>query len=500
MIFTDRARRIMQLANQEAQRFNHDCVGTEHILLGFIKEESGIGATILKNMDIDNQKVRHEVEKVVRKGPDTVIVGRLPLTPRSKKVLEFAMEASRILNHDYVDSEHFLLGLLREKEGVAVQVLMNCGLKLDEVWREVLNLFGHGNTTEEDRILTVLRGKFVLPQVFEDVIHRITCPTDLGLLFRHAVWCKTLAEFGTELKQRMVAKIKKTAENIEKEMQEKTLRMLDDCDKAGEKVDNTPIQREQLADRNRKVRLGICRLQKRLGSHGFQSFTQYYDMLFADETGDVFSELANQITTNHTFFFREPEHFDFFKSDILPWMIKEHKAKDDNDLRIWCAAASSGEEPYSLMITLLEYFGADYENWSCGLLATDVSHKALNTAKSGIYAPDRLHGVPQEIIDKYFRQVEEGYEVIDQLKQEVTYREFNLMNKTLPFKKKFDCIWCRNVMIYFDISTKHELVNRMYDATVNGGYLLIGHSETLDRSQTKWKYVKPAVYRKEDML
>ena len=249
---------------------------------------------------------------------------------------------------------------------------------------------------------------------------------------------------------------------------------------------------------DQKKTLVVGRLQKKCKEHGFRSFKQYYDMLISDKTGDALSELANQITTNHTFFFREPDHFDFFKSDILPWMVSEHKARNDKDLRIWCAAASSGEEPYTLIITLLEYFGTDYKNWNCGLLATDVSEKALEAAVTGVYPPARLQGVPQAILNKYFKRVPDGHAVTDQLKKEVTYRKFNLMNKTLPFKKKFDCIWCRNVMIYFDTPTKHELVNRMYNSTVNGGYLLIGHSETLDRNQTKWKYIKPAVYRKEE--
>jgi len=142
--FTDRARKVMQLANQEAQRFNHEYVGTEHLLLGLIKEGSGVAANVLKNLDIDLRKIRHEVEKVVRSGPDTVTMGRLPQTPRSKKVLEYAMEEARNLNHNYVGTEHILLGLLREQEGVAAQVLMNLGLQLEKVRHEVLNLLGHG--------------------------------------------------------------------------------------------------------------------------------------------------------------------------------------------------------------------------------------------------------------------------------------------------------------------------------------------------------------------
>jgi len=249
---------------------------------------------------------------------------------------------------------------------------------------------------------------------------------------------------------------------------------------------------------DQKKTMVVGRLQKKVKENGFKTFRQYYDMLVADKTGSALSELANQITTNHTFFFREPEHFDFFKSDILPWMVEQHRAKRDNDLRIWCAAASSGEEPYTLIITLLEHFGVNYKEWNCGLLATDISEKALQAAVEGVYPLTRLQGVSPAILKKYFRKVPDGFAVNEQLKKEVTYRKFNLMNKTLPFKKKFDCIWCRNVMIYFDPPTKHELVNRMYHSTVNGGYLLIGHSETLDRGQTKWKYVKPAVYRKEE--
>ncbi|MEN6449947.1 MAG: ATP-dependent Clp protease ATP-binding subunit [Thermoguttaceae bacterium] len=142
--FTDRARKVMQLANQEAQRFNHEYIGTEHILLGLIKEGSGVAANVLKNLDVDLRKIRLEVEKLVQSGPDMVTMGKLPQTPRAKKVIEYSMEEARNLSHNYVGTEHILLGLLREQEGVAAQVLMNLGLKLDEVREEVLNLLGHG--------------------------------------------------------------------------------------------------------------------------------------------------------------------------------------------------------------------------------------------------------------------------------------------------------------------------------------------------------------------
>ena len=142
--FTDRARKVMQLANQEAQRFNHEYIGTEHMLLGLVKEGTGVAANVLKNLEVDLRKIRIEVEKLVQSGPEMITMGKLPQTPRAKKVIEYSMEEARNLNHNFVGTEHILLGLLREQEGVAAQVLMNLGLKLEEVREEVLNLLGNG--------------------------------------------------------------------------------------------------------------------------------------------------------------------------------------------------------------------------------------------------------------------------------------------------------------------------------------------------------------------
>ena len=153
--FTDRARKVMALANQEAQRFNHEYIGTEHILLGLVKEGSGVGANVLKNLEVDLRKVRLEVERLVKAGPEMVTMGKLPQTPRAKKVIEYAIEEARSLNHNYVGTEHLLLGLLREHDGVAAQVLRNLGLKLDEVREEVLNLLGAGTETDEGAAASV---------------------------------------------------------------------------------------------------------------------------------------------------------------------------------------------------------------------------------------------------------------------------------------------------------------------------------------------------------
>lgn len=147
--FTDRARKVMALANQEAQRLNHEYIGTEHILLGLVKEGSGVGANVLRNLDVDLRKVRLEVEKLVKAGPEMVTMGKLPQTPRAKKVIEYAIEEARSLNHNYVGTEHLLLGLCREKEGLAAQILEEFGVT-EQIVHDVYNLLG----TKPKRTLT----------------------------------------------------------------------------------------------------------------------------------------------------------------------------------------------------------------------------------------------------------------------------------------------------------------------------------------------------------
>jgi ATP-dependent Clp protease ATP-binding subunit ClpC len=163
--FTERARKVMQLADQEAQRLNHEYVGTEHLLLGLVKEGSGTGANVLRNLDVDLRKIRNEVEKIVQAGPQMVAKGALPQTPRAKRVIEFAIEEARSLNHNYVGTEHLLLGLLREQEGVAAQVLVNLNLKLEDVREEVLNLLCQGMdpSVENERDAASQASRFITP-------------------------------------------------------------------------------------------------------------------------------------------------------------------------------------------------------------------------------------------------------------------------------------------------------------------------------------------------
>ncbi|MBM4015793.1 MAG: NDP-hexose 4-ketoreductase, partial [Planctomycetes bacterium] len=140
--FTDRARKVMGLAKAEAQRLNHEYIGTEHVLLGLVQEGSGVAANVLKNMNIDLKRIRTEIEKIVKGSPTLVTQGNLPFTPRAKKVLELAVEEASNLGHNYIGTEHLLLGLIKENEGIAARVLLNLGVKLEEVRDEILEFLG----------------------------------------------------------------------------------------------------------------------------------------------------------------------------------------------------------------------------------------------------------------------------------------------------------------------------------------------------------------------
>ena len=246
-----------------------------------------------------------------------------------------------------------------------------------------------------------------------------------------------------------------------------------------------------------KIALVTGRLQKILRKLNLNNFSEYYNYLISEKTGEALSELANTISTNHTFFGREREHFDFFQHVALPEIVERCKANHSKDIRIWSAGCSSGEEPYTLVMLMQEFFGDQYKNWDAGVLATDISLKALAFAKTGVYPVERIGNLQENFKKKYFKKTEKGeFEVIDSIKKEVTFRRFNLMNPQFPFKKKFDVIFCRNVMIYFDEETRTNLVDKFYDLTVPDGYLFIGHSESLKRNLTRYHYIKPALYKK----
>lgn len=229
--------------------------------------------------------------------------------------------------------------------------------------------------------------------------------------------------------------------------------------------------------------------------NNFNSFSEYYNYIISDKTGNSIVTLINKITTNHTFFMREAEHFYYFRDKILPHLNKIEKHKD---LRIWSAGCSTGEEPYTLAMIIDEFFGKEKMCWDTKVLATDISSKVLDTAIKGIYCNEDIALLPSTWRLSYFKKYDDENSVlVDKIKNEIIYRKFNLMDKVFPFKRKFHVIFCRNVMIYFDTKTKAELVHKFYGITEPGGYLFIGHSESLNREETRYKYIMPAVYMKE---
>jgi chemotaxis protein methyltransferase CheR len=244
-----------------------------------------------------------------------------------------------------------------------------------------------------------------------------------------------------------------------------------------------------------KRTLLVGRLQNVLIQNGFENFLEYYEYILTDKTGEAATTLINKITTNHTYFMRESNHFHYLLEKALPHLKATVK---DKDLRIWSAGCSTGEEPYTLAMLINDFFGKEKLWWDTKILATDISNKALLEAKKGIYSKERIARLPPYWKLNYFKKYDDNnFIIIDKIKNEVIYRKFNLVDKVFPFKNKFHIIFCRNVMIYFDAHTKGELVNNFYNATEHGGYLFLGHSESLNREEIKYKYVMPALYKKE---
>ena len=237
------------------------------------------------------------------------------------------------------------------------------------------------------------------------------------------------------------------------------------------------------------------RLENYVRRNGWSSYSAYMDAVMTEPSGALEKKLVDLLTTNHTYFMREFEHFEFLKQEVLPWLKK--KQLDEKDLRIWCAASSSGEEPYTIAMTVMDFFGLEHDKWDTKILATDVSDGILREAVRGVYASEQLAGLPENWKRRYFRKImnEDAYRVTEELKNEVLFRKFNLM-EPFPFKKPMQVIFLRNVMIYFDDKTKYELLQKIYDFLEPGGYLFLGKTETLDKQAIPFKLVQPAIFRK----
>ncbi len=237
------------------------------------------------------------------------------------------------------------------------------------------------------------------------------------------------------------------------------------------------------------------RLDNYLRINGWTSYSQFMNDVESDKTGKLEKQLVNSLSTNHTYFMREAEHFEFLRREILPYLRrKESRIKD---LRVWCAASSSGEEAYTLAMIMLDFFGLEHNNWNTQILATDVSTDALRIAVNGVYTSEQIEPIPDNWKRRFFRRVDEtdDYIVSDELKNEVLFRKFNLM-EDFPFRRKMHVIFLRNVMIYFDEPTKNKLLHKIYDCLEPGGYLFLGRTETLNRQDIPFNLVMPSVFRK----
>jgi chemotaxis protein methyltransferase CheR len=244
--------------------------------------------------------------------------------------------------------------------------------------------------------------------------------------------------------------------------------------------------------RHGKQGLVSARLGKILRELGMTSFQAYYDYVKADRTGAALTLMVDVLTTNFTSFFREPRHFEFLRKTIYPAL------KTDAQIKIWSAACSTGEEPYSIAMSLLEEAGAEAAA-KVRIRATDISTRVLERAKSGVYPAERFKDIPAPVMQRFLLKgrnaAADSYRFKDSVRAMIEFQHLNLMEK-LPEDYECSVIFCRNVMIYFDKPTQESVVRRLSERLHDGGYLFIGHSESLNAIKHDLEYVSPAIYRK----
>lgn len=249
-----------------------------------------------------------------------------------------------------------------------------------------------------------------------------------------------------------------------------------------------------------KKELVKARLNKRIKALNLNTFKEYYEYVVKPEGEDELVEMLNAISTNVTSFFRENSHFDFMTKKALPEIVERKTKSGEKRIRIWSSACSTGEEVYTILITVLEYI-KDPRGWDIKVLGTDISTKALALARNGVYDKEKISNIPGLLVSKYFDIHEEKGEKYYKVKEEVQrmgmFTRLNLMDKVFPFRNKIDIIFCRNVMIYFDKQTQTEVVKKFEKYLDEGGYLFIGHSESLiGMDIKKLKCMQTAVYKK----
>lgn len=243
-----------------------------------------------------------------------------------------------------------------------------------------------------------------------------------------------------------------------------------------------------------KETLAVARLNNHINALGCISLGEYLDLVSNDITGKESEKLINFLTTNHTYFWREERHFEYMHSVVLPTL--RDRCSSERDIRIWCAASSTGEEPYTLAMLMEEYFAPLQDEWDTTILATDVSTAVLETAAIGRYPADSIQSLPIAWQQRYFKKEGEWVAIKDELKQRVLFRRLNLID-AFPFKKKLHIIFARNVLIYFDDQIKKNVIEKMTDVLEDGGYLFIGTTESVGKMNDRLQCVAPSVYIKK---
>ena len=245
-----------------------------------------------------------------------------------------------------------------------------------------------------------------------------------------------------------------------------------------------------LENKRTLIETRLLLMVKRLG---FADFKSYIDSLMLDKTGEKASALVEKLTTNFTYFMREEQHFEFLKDEVL---IPHFKNSKMGNLKIWSAASSTGEEPYCIAMLVASIFGRN-SKLKVSITASDISNNVLRQAKAGIYSQDKISKLPEVWVKNFFKKINErNYAISDSIKNLVEFKYFNLNNSIGWDKHKYDVIFCRNVMIYFDNPTKQKLSRKLYESLKPGGYLIIGMSENLSNLETNFERVRPSVYRK----
>ena len=245
-------------------------------------------------------------------------------------------------------------------------------------------------------------------------------------------------------------------------------------------------------DLSQKRRLIEARLAGELKSNGFTSYAQYINILKNDPTSEKVDTFINKITTNYSYFSRETDHYDFLANTVIPSLLQAKKT----GIKVWSAGCSTGEEPYNIAMAIDSALGIKRNLWNVSITATDVSTRALNVAKKAVYPESELNVMPPAWKANYMvKQPDGNYRVADSIRHKVSFSQFNLMTPMFQ-KNAYDVIFCRNVMIYFKPATTQQIVKKFYQATVEGGYLFIGHSETISRLDNDYTYISPSIYRK----